>query len=110
MTSAAPLTTPSRCSILTRFHTRRSILLSAAAALVGLSQPANLSARSQPVESSKGGLSDPQIVAALRTRLEALAARDLFSGSVLLAKHGKVLFAGTYGYAYHAFKVPNRVN
>jgi len=55
-------------------------------------------------------LSDAQLVTALRAHLEQLSAQDAFSGSVLVAKNGKVLFEHAYGLADHAFNAPNKVD
>jgi CubicO group peptidase (beta-lactamase class C family) len=55
-------------------------------------------------------LTDAQLVTALRAQLDQLSAADAFSGSVLVAKNGKVLFENAYGFADHAFSVPNKVD
>ncbi len=54
--------------------------------------------------------SDDQIVADLSATLEKLSTEDQFSGTVLVAKHGKILFEHAYGYADHAFAAPNRLD
>ena len=63
---------------------------------------------------------DPNDAPAKRTQEEAakeleafvkkLAGADVFSGSVLLAKDGKVLYKGAYGEANKDFGVPNRID
>lgn len=60
--------------------------------------------------SSNPKRSDEQIVDDLSTYLKQLAAKDGFSGSVLLAKGDKILFKGAYGHANHAFNAPNTVD
>lgn len=55
-------------------------------------------------------VTDAQIIRDLGKNVDRLAAQDRFSGAVLLAKGGKVLFEHAYGYADHAFNVPNKVD
>ena len=55
-------------------------------------------------------LTDAQIVQELKTFVERLAAADAFSGTVLLAKNGTVLFEGAYGPASKRFNVPNKLD
>jgi CubicO group peptidase (beta-lactamase class C family) len=55
-------------------------------------------------------MTDAQIIADLRARLERAVAEDRFSGAVLVAKNGKILFEHAYGFADHAFNVPNKVD
>ncbi len=50
---------------------------------------------------------DAEILAALGKYVDALTARDLFSGTVLLARDGKPLFVKSYGLANKDFAVPN---
>ena len=52
-------------------------------------------------------LTDAEIVAQLRAYVERLASRDVFSGTVLLAKAGKPLFTGAFGEANKDFGVRN---
>ncbi|MCH8878913.1 MAG: beta-lactamase family protein [Planctomycetes bacterium] len=47
---------------------------------------------------------------ALKAFVERLARADAFSGTVLLAKDGKVLFKGAYGLASKRFNVPNKID
>ncbi len=54
-------------------------------------------------------MSDAQIVQDLRAHLDELAAQDRFSGTVLLAKNGQLLFQHAYGFADHAFDARNTV-
>jgi CubicO group peptidase (beta-lactamase class C family) len=53
---------------------------------------------------------DAEMVAELKRFLEGLAADDEFSGAVLVARGGRVLFTGAYGEANKSFGVPNRVD
>jgi CubicO group peptidase (beta-lactamase class C family) len=55
-------------------------------------------------------MTDAQIVQDLRTYLDGLAAKDAFSGTVLLARGDRILFEGAYGFADHAFNAPNKVD
>ena len=55
-------------------------------------------------------LSDAEVVEQLRAYMERLARRDVFSGTVLLAKGGKPLFSGAYGEANKDFGVKNTVD
>jgi CubicO group peptidase (beta-lactamase class C family) len=55
-------------------------------------------------------MTDARAIADLSKHLDELAAQDEFSGTVLIAKNGKLLFAHAYGYANHAFKVPNKLD
>ncbi len=51
-----------------------------------------------------------QIVDEIKAYMEKLSKEDIFSGTVLLAKDGKVLFKGAYGLAGKRFNVPNRID
>lgn len=53
---------------------------------------------------------DAQIVQELKTFLEKVSKHDRFSGTVLLAKKGNVLFKGAYGQASKRFDVANRID
>ncbi len=63
-------------------------------------------ASAQPVKR----LSNEQIAQELKTLVTKLAAADVFSGAVLLAKDGVVVFQGAYGTANKDFNVPNRID
>jgi CubicO group peptidase (beta-lactamase class C family) len=52
-------------------------------------------------------LSESELVTSLRKRTDELVAADLFSGSVLVAKDGKSVFAQAYGLADREKKTPN---
>jgi len=46
----------------------------------------------------------------LNSYLKRLAAADVFSGSVVVAKDGKPIFQNSYGLASKAYNVPNRID
>lgn len=54
--------------------------------------------------------SDAEMAAALEAYVTTLAGADLFSGTVLLAKDGKTLYAGAFGQANKDFGVPNALD
>ena len=54
-------------------------------------------------------LTDAQVAKELEAFVKRLADADAFSGTVLLAKDGKVLFKGAYGLASKRFNVPNNI-
>jgi CubicO group peptidase (beta-lactamase class C family) len=55
-------------------------------------------------------LSEEEVVAELKAFVERLADADAFSGTVLLARDGEMLFKGAYGLASKRFMVPNRID
>ena len=55
-------------------------------------------------------LSDAEVVEQLRAYMDRMARREVFSGTVLLAKGGKPLFSGAYGEANKDFAVRNTVD
>ncbi|UCF79391.1 MAG: beta-lactamase family protein [Candidatus Eiseniibacteriota bacterium] len=55
-------------------------------------------------------LSESQLVRELEAFVQRLADADAFSGTVLLARDGIVLFKGAYGLASKRFNVPNRMD
>ena len=55
-------------------------------------------------------MSEGEIIAALRARLDKEAAADRFAGTVLLARKGKTLFSGAYGLADRETKLPNTLD
>jgi CubicO group peptidase (beta-lactamase class C family) len=55
-------------------------------------------------------LSEQEIVETLQAFVSRLADADAFSGTVLLAKDGEVLFQAAYGEASKRFNVPNRID
>lgn len=54
--------------------------------------------------------SDADLVEVLKKYVTALARADAFSGSVLLAKDGKILYSGAFGSANKDFMVPNTID
>ena len=64
-------------------------------------------AKDWPKAAVKPDMSEAEAVAAIRPYLETLVQRDLFSGTVLLAKEGKTLFLESYGMANKDFGIPN---
>ena len=69
-----------------------------------------LTAIPRPAEFPLARMSEADAIAALRTKLEQDGAADRFSGYVLLAKNGKVLFSGAYGSADRENKTPNTLD
>ena len=61
----------------------------------------------RPAEFALPHLSNLQLVAALRKRLDNEASADRFAGAVLVANQGKTLFAQAYGLADREHKIPN---
>ncbi len=53
---------------------------------------------------------DAEMAAALEQYVATLARADLFSGSVLLAKDGKTIYAGAFGQANKDFGAPNNMD
>lgn len=54
--------------------------------------------------------SDKEIASELQTFASKLAAADVFSGTVLLAKNGEVLYKGAFGIANKDFNAPNKID
>src|SRR5215469_4741494 len=67
----------------------------------------SLEAIPTPAEFVPAHLSESELVAALKKKLQDETAADKFSGSMLLAKNGKPIFDGAYGMADREHKVPN---
>ena len=65
-------------------------------------------AKNQPGETKK--LSIKEIGTELEAFTKKLAAADVFSGSVLLAKDGQVIYKGAFGMANKDFNAPNRTD
>lgn len=63
-----------------------------------------------PVADELQGLSDEEIVEALKVNLEELADASEFSGAVLLARDDEILFEAAYGLASRRFQIPNRTD
>jgi CubicO group peptidase (beta-lactamase class C family) len=62
---------------------------------------------SRPVQPQP--VSETEAARRLAGYFEALAAADLFSGSVIVARHGRPVFQGAYGMADQTHRVPNRL-
>ncbi|HSK00444.1 MAG TPA: serine hydrolase domain-containing protein, partial [Kofleriaceae bacterium] len=63
-----------------------------------------------PAELKPARLSEADAIAALRAELDALVANDRFSGAVLVAKHGKPIFAQAYGMADRDKQIANTLD
>lgn len=63
-----------------------------------------------PAEYRPARLSEADAIAALRAELDALVAKDTFSGVVLVAKNGKPIFAQAYGMADREKKIANTLD
>jgi len=74
----------------------------------------SLSAVPRPAEFPIARMTEPELVSALKARLEKAAADDKFAGSIILAKLGNgasnVLFSGSYGLADREKNVPNTLD
>ncbi|HEX3471371.1 MAG TPA: serine hydrolase domain-containing protein [Silvibacterium sp.] len=55
-------------------------------------------------------LSESELIAALRKKLEQDSANGRFAGAALVAKNGKPIFAEAYGLADREHKIPNTLN
>jgi len=65
---------------------------------------------SRPAEFALSRLSQSDLIAALRAKLEKDTAAGKFSGAALLAKDGKAVFSGAYGLADREKKIQNTLN
>ncbi|MHC4147077.1 MAG: serine hydrolase domain-containing protein [Planctomycetota bacterium] len=63
-----------------------------------------------PGESLPPKMSDEEIAKEIKDLLEQLSGTKAFSGAVLFAKNGEVLFEGAYGHASKRFHAPNRID
>lgn len=63
-----------------------------------------------PSDFAVSRMSESELVAALRVKLETDSAADRFAGAVLLAKNGKSVFSGAYGLADRGKKIPNKLD
>ena len=82
---------------------------------VGASEPHQISrlalqGTARPAEFALPHLSESELTASLRKKMDEIAAADRFSGSVLVAKNGKTLFAQAYGLADREKKAANTLN
>jgi D-alanyl-D-alanine carboxypeptidase len=64
----------------------------------------------RPAEFPSQRISEKELLAALKMKLEDDPAADRFAGTVLLAKNGKPIFTGFYGLADREKKIPNKLN
>jgi len=64
----------------------------------------------RPPEFAIPRLNDPDLIVALRNKLDAESAADKFSGAVLVAHHGKPIFAQAYGLADRERNIPNTLH
>jgi D-alanyl-D-alanine carboxypeptidase len=69
-----------------------------------------LEAIERPAEFALPRVSESDAIAQLRKRLQEETVGDRFSGVVLIAKDGKVVFEQPYGMADREKKIPNQVN
>ena len=69
----------------------------------------DLRAIPRPPEFPAPRLSESDLVAALRAKLDQDAAADRFAGAILLARKGEPIFTGAYGLADREKKIPNKV-
>jgi len=70
----------------------------------------DLRAIDSPAEFTLPRLSQSDLVAALRAKLEKDSGAGKFSGAALLAKDGKPIFTGAYGMADREKKIPNTLD
>jgi CubicO group peptidase (beta-lactamase class C family) len=63
-----------------------------------------------PEQTAAKKLDDKEIARELEAFVKKLAAADLFSGTVLLARNGVVVYKGAYGIANKDFNAPNRID
>jgi D-alanyl-D-alanine carboxypeptidase len=69
-----------------------------------------LSAIDNPNEPPPSRMSESDLLAALRAKLDQEAAADRFSGAVLLAKNGQPIYTAAFGLADREKKVPNKLD
>jgi D-alanyl-D-alanine carboxypeptidase len=67
----------------------------------------DLNAIPRPAEFPVERMSQSQLLAALREKLDKDSAADKFAGAVIVAKDGRVIFKGAYGMADREKKIPN---
>jgi D-alanyl-D-alanine carboxypeptidase len=64
----------------------------------------------RPAEFAIPHLSDTELVAAVKQKVQADAAADRFAGTVLLIHNGKPIFSQAYGFADREKKIPNKLD
>jgi D-alanyl-D-alanine carboxypeptidase len=67
-------------------------------------------ATSRPPEFALPKMSESELIASLRKKLEEQAAADRFAGAALLARDGKTIFSQAYGLADREKKTPNTLS
>jgi CubicO group peptidase (beta-lactamase class C family) len=70
----------------------------------------DLRAVPRPPQFALPRLSETDLSAALRARLEADTAADKFAGAVMVARSGQTIFSGAYGLADRDQKIPNKLS
>jgi CubicO group peptidase (beta-lactamase class C family) len=68
-----------------------------------------VAAADRPADFPLPHLSDSELIAATRKKVEQDAAADRFAGAVLIARNGKPIFEEAYGLADREHKIPNTV-
>jgi CubicO group peptidase (beta-lactamase class C family) len=86
-------------------HSSRFPIVAALALLVSIACGAG--EPNAPGAAATQAARDSAFVAALRARLDAATKADEFSGAVLVARDGRTLFEGAYGFADRERRVPN---
>jgi CubicO group peptidase (beta-lactamase class C family) len=69
-----------------------------------------LRAIDNPTEPPPSRVSEPDLLAALRAKLDQEVAADRFSGAVLLAKDGQPVYTAVFGLADRDKKIPNKLD
>ena len=69
----------------------------------------DLRAIDDPNQAAPSRMSEGELLGALRAKLDQEVAADRFSGAVLVAKSGKLIFTGAYGMADREKKIPNKL-
>jgi len=64
----------------------------------------------RPPEFAVARMTESELEAALRARLEADTAADRFAGAVMVTRNGRTIFSGAYGLADREKKVPNTLD
>jgi len=66
-----------------------------------------LNAVATPADFTIPRMTEPQLIEAAKTRIDALVKQDQFSGAVLVTKSGKTVLSGAYGMADREKTIPN---
>jgi CubicO group peptidase (beta-lactamase class C family) len=78
--------------------------------MVRIGGPNQDRAKDWPKAAVRPNMPEAEVIAEIRSYLDALVKRDLFSGTVLLTKGEKTLFSGSYGMANRDFGIPNAID